>query len=357
MASAAEAKLSAPHLNELPPDHIYFGPSSVMQSVRQRVVRAAGLNVPILILGESGTGKEVLARFIHQNSPWAHGPFVKVNCPAIPHALLESELFGFQKGAFTGANNAKPGRIELAHGGTLFLDEIAELDAGLQAKLLHVLQDGHFARIGDQEERRMNARIICATNRRLQKEIESGSFRSDLFYRINVISISLPPLRERREDIPQIIEHLRASFNQRFQRESAPLSRETLHVLQQRDWPGNVRELENCMARYVILGSEEAFFSDRDEKHEEAISYIPPPDGKIPLKRISQQVTRRMERELILKVLQANHWNRRKTAEALKISYRALLYKVRQAGLPAKRPRRKVDSGPDPSTNSPLLAD
>ncbi|HXW55795.1 MAG TPA: sigma-54 dependent transcriptional regulator [Candidatus Cybelea sp.] len=349
MASAAEGKLSASRVSELPPDHIYFGPSSIMQSVRQRVVRAAGLNVPILILGESGTGKEVLARFIHRHSPWVHGPFIKVNCPAIPHTLLESELFGFQKGAFTGATNAKPGRIELAQGGTLFLDEIAELDAGLQAKLLHVLQDGHFTRIGDQEERRMNARIICATNRRLQKEIEVGSFRSDLFYRINVISISLPPLRERREDIPQIIEHLRENFNQRFQRESAPLSRETLHVLQQRDWPGNVRELENCMARYVILGSEEAFFSDRDEKHEEAMSYTAPADGKIPLKRISQQVTRRMERELILKVLQANHWNRRKTAEALKISYRALLYKVRQAGLPAKRPRHKVEPEPGPS--------
>jgi two-component system response regulator AtoC len=328
-----------------------------MQSVRQRVIRAAGLNVPILILGESGTGKEVLARFIHKHSPWADGPFVKVNCPAIPHTLLESELFGFEKGAFTGANNSKPGRMELAQSGTLFLDEIAELDAGLQAKLLHVLQDGHFTRIGGHEDRKMNARIICATNRQLQKEIESGNFRSDLFYRINVISISLPPLRDRREDIPPILEHLRASFNQRFQRESAPLSRETVHVLQQRDWPGNVRELENCMARYVILGSEEAFFGDRDDRREQVLSYVPPADGKIPLKRIAQQVTRRMERELILKVLQANHWNRRKTAEALKISYRALLYKVRQAGLPAKRPRRSPEPGQEPPTQAALPAD
>lgn len=337
---ASEAKLCSARPVELPPEHIFFGPSAVMQSVRQRVARAAGLNVPILVLGESGTGKEVLARYIHEHSPWRNGPFVKVNCPAIPGTLLESELFGFQKGAFTGAHNDKPGRIELAQGGTLFLDEIAELDANLQAKLLHVLQDGSFARIGDHEERRMDARIVCATNRRLQHEIEIGNFRSDLFYRINVITVTLPPLRDRREDIPGLIGYLREEFNRRFKRESPTLSRETLHVLQHREWPGNIRELENCMARYVILGSEEAFFSDRDEKKGEVLAYEPTAEGHIPLKRMSQQVTRRMERELILKVLQANHWNRRKAAEALKISYRALLYKVRQAGLPAKRPHR-----------------
>ena len=161
MASAAEARSAVQaHPVELPPEHVYFGPSETMQAVRQRVDRAASLNVPILILGESGTGKEVLARFVHNRSPWREGPFIKVNCPAIPGTLLESELFGFQKGAFTGANAAKPGRMELAQGGTLFMDEIAELDASLQAKLLHVLQDGHFTRIGDHEERRMDARVI-----------------------------------------------------------------------------------------------------------------------------------------------------------------------------------------------------
>jgi two-component system, NtrC family, response regulator AtoC len=337
--AANDPKLAMPAANELPPENIYFGPSSTMQMVRQRVERAAGLDVPILILGESGTGKEVLARFIHGRSPWHTGPFVKVNCPAIPGTLLESELFGFEKGAFTGATNAKPGRIELAQNGTLFLDEIAELDPSLQAKLLHVLQDGRFTRIGDHEERSMNARLICATNRELRREVESGSFRSDLLFRINVISVMLPPLRERRDDIPYLVEFLRETFNRRFAREAKPVSRETLHLLQHREWPGNVRELENCIARYVILGSEEAFFSERDDKRLETPAFEPGTDGKIPLKRISQQITRRMERELILKVLQANHWNRRKTAEALKISYRALLYKVRQAGLPAKRPR------------------
>jgi len=345
MASAAELK-SLPYTQaaELPPEHVYFGPSEPMRAVRQRVERAAGLNVPILILGESGTGKEVLARFIHERSPWRAGPFVKVNCPAIPGTLLESELFGFQKGSFTGANASKPGRMELAQGGTLFMDEIAELDAGLQAKLLHVLQDGHFTRIGDHEEKQVDARVICATNRQLTKEIEVGGFRADLFYRINVISICLPPLRERRDDIPYLIEYHREQFNRRFKREAAPLSREVVHQLQQRNWPGNVRELENLMARYVVLGSEEAFHAEKaEDKKPFHFAYDISEDGNIPLKRIAQQVTRRMEHDVILKVLQANHWNRRKAAEVLKISYRALLYKVRQAGLPAKRPQRKLD--------------
>jgi two-component system, NtrC family, response regulator AtoC len=322
-----------------------------MRAVRQRVERAAGLNVPILILGESGTGKEVLARFVHERSPWFNGPFVKVNCPAIPGTLLESELFGFEKGAFTGANAPKPGRMELAQSGTLFMDEIGELDAALQAKLLHVLQDGHFTRIGGHEEKRMDARVICATNRRLQQEIERGGFRSDLFYRINVITISLPPLRERREDIPYLVEYLRNAFNRRFQKDAQPVSRDLVQLLQQRDWPGNVRELENCMARYVILGSEEAFYAERAERKPFNFDYEVSPDGAIPLKRIAQQVTRQMENDLILKVLQANHWNRRKAAQVLKISYRALLYKVRQAGLPAKRIVRKVQEAVPAATS------
>jgi two-component system response regulator AtoC len=346
MASAAELKVqSCFHGAELPPDQIYFGTAEVMHAVRARVERAAGLNVPILLLGESGTGKEVLARFIHSRSPWHSGPFIKVNCPAIPGSLLESELFGFAKGAFTGATNAKPGRMELAQGGSLFLDEIAELDSSLQAKLLHVLQDGHFTRIGEHEEKRMDARVICATNRDLAREIERGGFRADLFYRINVISITLPPLRERRDDIPYLAEYLRERFNLRFKREAGPLTRETMQLLKQREWPGNVRELENCIARYVILGSEEAFYTERVERKPVEFAYEANEEGNIPLKRIAQQVTRRMEHDVILKVLQANHWNRRKTAEILKISYRALLYKVRQAGLPAKRPRRKPAEG------------
>src|SRR6202020_2309235 len=307
MASAAPIKQELPVKQaELPPDHIYFGPSEAMQSVRQKVERAAGLNVPILILGESGTGKEVLAHFVHTKSPWRDGPFVKVNCPAIPGTLIESELFGFQKGAFTGAIAAKPGRMEMAQGGSLFLDEIAELDSNLQAKLLHVLQDGHFTRIGDHEERRIDARVICATNRVLRQEIETGGFRADLFYRINVITITLPSLRDRRDDIPYLVDSLPLQFNRKFKHDAPPVSREALQLLQQREWPGNIRELENCVARYVILGSEEAFHSDHDSSAEKKglhISYELNQDGNnIPLKRIAQQVTRRMEHDVILKV-------------------------------------------------------
>jgi two-component system, NtrC family, response regulator AtoC len=345
MASPAPSKtVVLPQSAELPPEHVYFGPSEPMRLVRRKVDRTAGLNVPILILGESGTGKEVLARYIHRLSPWCDKPFVKVNCAAIPGTLLESELFGYQKGAFTGANAAKPGRFEAARGGTLFLDEIAEIDASLQAKLLHVLQDGVFNRIGDFEEKQMDARLICATNRELPREIESGAFRSDLFYRINVINIQLPPLRARRDDVPQLAEYFRQRFNRRFQREVAPLSPEALQLLRANDWPGNVRQLENCVARYVVLGSEEALFGERAEPVRPKVPFAAPANGNIPLKHIAKQATRRMEHEIILKVLQANHWNRRKTAEVLRISYRALLYKVRQAGLPAKRPGPKNDS-------------
>ncbi|MBZ5503767.1 MAG: sigma-54 dependent transcriptional regulator [Acidobacteriia bacterium] len=344
MSSRVQPKIDGlPPGTTLPPDHVYFGPSETMEAVRRKIDRAAGLNVPILILGESGTGKEVLARYIHAHSPWADGPFVKVNCPAIPGTLIESELFGFEKGAFTGAHTAKPGRMEMAQSGTLFLDEIAEMDTSLQAKLLHVLQDGTFTHIGGQDEKSLDARVICATNRRLHREIETGAFRSDLLYRINVISVLLPPLRERREDIPYLAEYLRQQFNQRFQREAAPLSAEAVHLLQQREWPGNVRELENCIARYVVLGSEEAFYGERSEKPARRPACETTADGNIPLKRIAQQATRQMERDLIVKVLQANQWNRRRAAEVLKISYRALLYKVRQAGIPAKRPRQKPE--------------
>ncbi len=343
--------------NEFPPEESVFGCSEAMRAVRQKVEKVAGTNVPILIRGESGTGKEVLARLIHRRSACGSGPFVKVNCAAIPGTLLESELFGYQKGAFTGAYSSKPGRVEMAHRGTLFLDEIAELDPGLQAKLLQLLQDGQFCRIGDQEDKRVEARVICATNRQLEKEIAEGTFRQDLFYRINVISVEMPPLRERREDVPVLVNHFLEYFNQRFQRHAPPLSREAVQLFQNRDWPGNIRELENSVARYVILGSEEAFCGELRDRRPLPVNYEMAEDGSIPLKRIAKEAIREMERTLILRVLQANHWNRRKTAETLKISYRALLYKIRQAGLPPKRSRRMPDSPSDAIVSPAAPAD
>jgi two-component system, NtrC family, response regulator AtoC len=184
-------------LGDIPPDYIVFGHTEGMRALQDRLHKVASANVPVLIQGESGTGKDIIARLIHGLSPWKTGPFVKVNCPAIPGTLLESELFGYERGAFTGAYGAKPGRVELAHRGTLFLDEISELDSALQSKLLQLLQDGQFCRIGAQEDKKVEVRVVCATNRKLEDEIESGTFRQDLYYRINVVNLSLPPLRER----------------------------------------------------------------------------------------------------------------------------------------------------------------
>src|ERR1700687_3980365 len=203
-------------LGEMPPDAIVFGRTEGMQSVRDRLTKLASANVPVLIQGESGTGKDIIARKDHAPSPCRNGPWVKVNCPAIPGALLESELFGYEKGAFTGAYGMKPGRVEMAHRGTLFLDEISELDMPLQAKLLQLLQDGQFCRIGAQEDKKVEVRVVCATNRKLEDEIENGTFRQDLYYRINVVNLFMPPLRERRSDIDGLVSYFLEYYNRKY---------------------------------------------------------------------------------------------------------------------------------------------
>src|SRR5208282_1106794 len=238
-------------LGEMPPDAIVFGPTETMQAVRDRLTKLAGANVPVLIQGESGTGKDIIARMIHAASPWRTGPWVKVNCPAIPGTLLESELFGYEKGAFTGAYGMKPGRVEMAHRGTLFLDEISELDMALQSKLRQLLQDGHFCRIGAQEDKKVEVRVVCATNRNLEEEIVNGSFRADLFYRINVVNVYVPALRERSSDIPQLVEYFLEYYNRKFNARAAAPSAELMKALKKYHWPGNIRELENLMKRYV----------------------------------------------------------------------------------------------------------
>ena len=333
----------APQLNDLPPDEVIFGRSDAMVMVRNKVEKIVSASIPVLIQGESGTGKEVIARLIHQRSPLADGPLVKVNCPAIPGTLLESELFGYEKGAFTGAYGAKPGRVEAAHGGVLFLDEIGDLDLGLQAKLLQFLQDGQFCRLGGQDDTRVELRVVCATNRPLEQEIENGTFRQDLFYRINVVNLLLPPLRERALDIPDLAAYFLDFYNAKYNLKTKPVSAQTLRLMQNYTWPGNVRELENLVKRYVILGSEETITGELVSTHHPQLIPNIPPDGKISLKRVTRDAVRELERQIILKALQANNWNRKRAARALSISYRALLYKIRDAGLPPNRTMSEGD--------------
>lgn len=331
----------------LPPDEVIFGSSEAMKAVRNKVEKVASANVPVLIQGESGTGKEILAKLIHKLSPWEDGPFVKVNCPAIPATLLESELFGYERGAFTGAYGTKPGRVELANRGTLFLDEISELESSLQAKLLQLLQDGQFCRIGAQEDRRVEVRLLCATNRQLEQEIDTGTFRQDLYYRINVLNISLPPLRERRMDIPVLFAYFLESHSRAYKLQPPPISSQVMQLLQRYDWPGNIRELENLVKRFVILGSEEAITSELVSHSQTHFSARVAQGESVPLKEITRQAVQELERKIILQVLQANHWNRKQSARKLKISYRALLYKIRQAGLPSRSTRNQPGSGAD----------
>jgi two-component system, NtrC family, response regulator AtoC len=331
-------------LGEMPPESVVFGGTDVMRALRERLAKIAGANVPVLIQGESGTGKDIIARMIHSSSPWKTGPWVKVNCPAIPGTLLESELFGYEKGAFTGAYGTKPGRVEMAHRGTLFLDEISELDMGLQSKLLQLLQDGQFCRIGAQEDKKVEVRVVCATNRKLEEEIANGAFRADLFYRINVVNLHMPPLRERASDIPQLVSFFIEYYNRKFNARANLPSADLMNALKKYHWPGNVRELENLMKRYVILGTEESISGDLRPHEPDFFSADISVDGPISLKKITRQAVRELERKIILKVLQNHHWNRKQAARSLGISYRALLYKIRDAGLPSNRAAKNRDA-------------
>jgi two-component system response regulator AtoC len=326
--------------NPIPPEDVLFGKSAAMAEVRSQAQRISRANIPVLLTGEGGTGKEAIARWIHANSDYAGGEFVKVNCAAIPGTLLESELFGYEKGAFTGANFSKPGRVELAHRGTLFLDEIADLDLNLQSKLLHFLQDGTFSRIGDHAERKIDARLLCATNKDLQQETNAGRFRQDLFYRIHVFRLSLPLLRQRREDIPTLAEFFRVHFQKQFGMKAEPFPSEMLDYLENLPWPGNIRELSNAVARYVLVGPEAMISSDHSKKNKTKFEVSP--DGtQITLKRMAKEAIKEVERNVILETLRANQWNRRKTAQDLKISYRALIYKIHDAGLISRRTSNK----------------
>lgn len=321
----------------VPPDAVVFGETDRMKSLQIKLKVVAQANVPVLITGENGTGKEILARMIHGHSFWSDGPFVKVSCPAIPGTLLESELFGYERGAFTGAFGAKPGRVELAHRGTLFLDEIGEMDISIQAKLLQLLQDGQFCRIGGREDRKVDVRVICATNRDLEAEVAAGRFRQDLFYRINVVHLQVPPLRHRPEDVPALVRYFLELYGQKFSVRPRSVSSELMEMLKGYGWPGNIRQLENLMKRFVILGDEEAVTSELISRSIDCFDPLVPSDGRIHLKKATREAVRQLERRIIIKVLQTHNWNRKKAAKAMSISYRALLYKIQEAGIISSR--------------------
>ena len=321
---------------KLPPEEVIFGSSRAMWEIRWHVEKAAATDIPVLLQGGTGTGKEVLARFLHCCSCGAVGPFVKVNCPAIPASLFESELFGYEKGAFTGACETKLGRVELARGGTLFLDEIAELDVNVQAKLLQLVQDGQYCRLGSQRERRIQARIVCATNKPLEHAVKAGTFREDLFYRISVLSLEVPSLRERNGDIPKLVAYFLEKFGGKYGRVVPPISNSLLGRLQKYEWPGNIRQLENMVHNYAVFESEEVIRSKLEGRDPDWLPVDRTSDPAAGLKKITQQKVKQLERRIILETLDANGWHRGLAARTLKISYGALLYKMREMGLPLK---------------------
>jgi transcriptional regulator with PAS, ATPase and Fis domain len=337
MSSARASGAAVKSQLELPPDEVIFGVTPAMLAIQAKLERVACTNMPVLIRGESGTGKEIIASLIHKRSQYHSGPFVKVNCPAIPHTLMESELFGYERGAFTGANANKPGRFEVADTGTLFLDEIGDLAPQVQAKLLQVLQDGRFTRIGGAEDLSVQVRVVSATNHNLEDDIGTGSFRQDIFYRLEGVTLVLPPLRERRTDIPLLVEYFVNLHNRAFSCRTPVPSTSTISALQNYPWQGNIRELENVIRRYVIFGQEEAIMSELTRQNEPIMLPDIPVDGDMSLKNITRIAVRELERKLILRSLAANNWNRKKTARALKISYRSLMYKLRESNMPYVR--------------------
>lgn len=320
------------HLGDLPPVDVIFGQSSRMALARSTLERVAATDLPVLLLGECGTGKDVCARLLHARSGRANSAWVKVICPAIPNTLIESELFGYEKGAFTGAYTSKRGRVEQAHRGTLFLDEVGSLDSSAQAKLLQLLQDGSFMGVGAQQSRKIDARIVCAANASLRKQVEEGSSRLDLFFRVNTVTIDLPPLRQRIDDLPMLTDYLLEVNARALHRVAKPLSHATMLLMRRYNWPGNIRQLENMIRSYLLIGSEEALGS---ELVPAAAEWAPEIDlaNPVSLKEITRNATRDLERQIILKVLTANGWSRRKTAKWLKISYRSLLYKLQGTNL------------------------
>ena len=310
-----------------------------MSEVREIIEQAARVDVTVLIMGETGTGKDVVARAIHEQSVRQSGPFVKVNCAAVPRELLESELFGHERGAFTGAHQLKIGKFESADRGTIFLDEIGDLHPALQGKLLHVLQDGQFSRVGGRSTVKVDVRVLAATNQDLEQAVAGGRFREDLYYRLNVIQVMVPPLRERPEEIPVLADYFMHRYSQLFRRETLQMPAETMQRLIRHRFPGNVRELENMIKRMIVLGDpllrRSPLPGPAPTAEENGARTVKA--ATTSLKDIARRAAQTAEKEAILQALEQTQWNRVRAAKLLEISYRALLYKIKDSGLDRER--------------------
>ncbi len=310
-----------------------------MERIYETILQIAETQVPVLIQGESGVGKDLVARMIHRESNLHDKPLVKVNCAALPSELVESELFGYRKGAFTGAHLDRVGKFEFANGGTIFLDEIGEFTSAIQAKLLQVLQEGRFTRLGCNQETEVEVRILAATNRNLDQALKDGSFREDLYYRLNVVNLDIPPLRERKEEIAFLSKHFLEKLGPQYGTTVTSLPKELEQLFGSYNWPGNVRELENLVKRYIVLKDFESIREELESKmthgvseeiHAMAESYLKEGDGEVDLKVISKKAAAVAEKDMITKTLRRLQWNRWKAAKELKVSYKTLLTKIQR---------------------------
>jgi transcriptional regulator with PAS, ATPase and Fis domain len=330
----------------------FVAASPAMKKIRSQAALVANVDIPVLLLGESGTGKEVLARLIHKLSPRAHRTFLKVNCAAVPADLLESELFGYEAGAFTGATHPKPGKFELCNKGTILLDEIGEMPPLLQAKLLHVLQDQTFSRLGSRSVVKVDVRILAATNINIPEALANKRLREDLYYRLNAFTLSLPPLRDRKEEIPILLKHFMSRMSESYARAPLPLSPPLMEACLRHSWPGNLRELSNFIKRYLVLGDETLAASELQPRpdggggqHSDGTGRSAGADSAGGLKSLSRNAKDEAEAEAIARALDETNWNRKQAAVLLKISYKALLYKIRQYGIAQSRSTHRLSAG------------
>ena len=344
--SAADLAGAPGDVVELSDDVFFVAASAAMRKIRKQVSLVANVDIPVLLLGESGSGKEVVAHLIHSLSARAHRTFMKVNCAALPGELLESELFGYEPGAFTGASRSKPGKFELCNKGTILLDEIGEMPAALQAKLLHVLQDQQFSRLGGRTSIKTDVRILAATNIDVHQAIATRKLREDLYYRLNAFTVKIPPLRERREEIPLLLRHFMTRMAERFGRPALSISAALQEACLNYRWPGNLRELGNFVKRYIVLGDEGLAISElrsglTSDTGNGAAARPNGSGGERPgdLKSLVRGLKDEAEMHAITRALEQANWKRKEAAEILNISYKALLYKIRQYGIDPSRLR------------------